>query len=98
MLRIFTSIDKKLEELGFLKVENENKYGACYMREIPINSGDSYIQRLDILCKSNGHHLIQSYEEGVNSDKLNNSVGLEYREIKLAMKKYKQLKRKYKWN
>ena len=95
---MFKSIDEKLEELGFLKVKNENKYGACYMIEVPINTGDSYIQRLDILYKSNGHHLIQSYEEGVNSDKLNNSVGLEYEEIKLAMKKYKELKRKYKWN
>lgn len=96
-MKLFKSVDNRLKELGFEKVEAENKYGACFMRVVPINSDDSYIHRLDIIHKANGNHLIQSYQEGVNSDGLNNMVGLNYEATKLAMKKYRQLKRKYKW-
>lgn len=92
-----SNIDKKLEKLGFVKdivTESENEYGVRYRREV---SEFNYIQRLDILHKANGRHLIQSYQEGVNSDGFNNVVGLTYEETKLAMRKYRQLKRKYKW-
>ena len=91
------NVDKKLEKLGFVKdivTETENKYGVCYRREV---SEFNYIQRLDILHKANGRHLIQSYQEGINSDGFNNFVGLTYEETKLAMRKYRQLKRKYRW-
>ena len=91
------NVDKKLEKLGFVKdvvTETENEYGVCYRREV---SEFNYIQRLDILHKANGRHLIQSYQEGLNSDGFNNAVGLTYEETKLAMRKYRQLKRKYRW-
>ena len=91
------NVDKKLEKLGFVKdivTESENKYGVCYRRE---TSEFNYIQRLDILPKANGRHLIQSYQEGLNADGFNNAVGLTYEETKLAMRKYRQLKRKYRW-
>lgn len=88
------NVDKKLEKLGFVAVESENEYGACYRREV---SEFNYIQRLDIIHKANGRHLIQSYQESVNSDGFNNVVGLTYEEAKLAMRKYRQLKRKYRW-
>lgn len=94
---MFKNVDEKLKDLGFVKVENENKYGACYMRVFPINNDDSYVHRLDILHKASGKHIIQSYQEDVNSDGFNNMVGLSYEVTKLAMKKYRQLKRKYKW-
>ena len=101
-MKLFKSVDDKLKDLGFEKVveegETENKFGASYMRVVPINNDDNYIHRLDILHKASGKHLIQSYEEGTNSDGFNNMVGLTYEVIKLAMKKYRQLKRKYKWN
>ena len=95
---IFKSVDKKLEELGFVKLtgeDRENKYGVCYVRK---NHKYNYTQRLDISHKSNGDHIIQSYEEGANKDGFSNVVGLTYLETKLAMKKYRQMKRKYKWN
>ena len=69
--------------------------GACYEREI---TEYGYIQCLEIMHKANGKHLIQSYQKGgVNKDGFNNVVGLTYEETKLAMKKYKQLKREYNW-
>lgn len=94
---MFKSVDEKLKDLGFEKAEKEDKFGACYMRVVPINSDDSYVHRLDILHKASGKHIIQSYQENVNSDGFNNMVGLSYEATKLAMKKYRQLKRKYKW-
>lgn len=78
-------------------MEIEDKFGVFYKRVVPINNYESYIHRLDILHKANGNHLIQSYQEGVNSDGFNNMVGLDCKTTKLAMKKYRQLKRKYKW-
>lgn len=97
-MKLFKSVDERLKDLGFEKVEAEDKYGAFYSRVVPINSDDSYVHRLDIIHKANGKHLIQSYEEKVNSDGFNNTVGLTYEITKLAIKKYRQLKRKYKWN
>ena len=94
---MFESIDKKLEKIGFVKLhgeDEESKYGVYYRRKI---EEYGYYQRLDICHKASSRHLIMSYQEGVNSDKLNNSVGLTYKEMKFAMKKYRQMKRKYDW-
>lgn len=93
MIKLFKSVDDQLKGLGFYKIK-ENEYGVSYHRNI---EKFNYIQRLDIGRKASGRHIIQSYQEGVNSDGFNNDVGLEYLEMKLALKKYKQLKRKYKW-
>ena len=41
-------------------------------------------QRLDIVEEASGKHLIQSYQEGTNSDGFNNVVGLSCEETKLA--------------
>ncbi len=94
---MFESIDKKLEKIGFVKLHGENeesRYGVYYRKKI---EKFGYYQRLDIVHKKSGRHLIMSYQEDINSDKLNNSVGLTYKETKLAMKKYRQTKRKYGW-
>ena len=97
IMKLFKSIDERFKELGFEKIENENKYGVGYIKEIILNDNNKYIHRIDILHKASGNHLIQSYQEGVNSDGFNNMVGLDYKTTKLAMKKYRQMKRKYKW-
>lgn len=94
---MFESIDKKLEKIGFEKLhgeDEESEYGVYYRRKV---EEYGYYQRLDICRKSRGRHLIMSYQEGVNSDKFNNSVGLTYKEMKFAMKKYRKMKRKYAW-
>lgn len=95
--KMFKSADKMMEELGFEKLEGddaESRYGACYQRT---NEKYHYVQRLDILHKASSSHLIQSYVAKMNSDGFNDCVGLTYKEMKAAMKKYRELKRKYRW-
>lgn len=89
-----TRIDKKLEKLGFIK-KVENKHGATYTR---VNDEYNYIQCLDILRKATGNHIIQSYDMKFNTDGFHTMVGLTIEETKLALKKYRQLKRKYRWS
>lgn len=99
-MKLFKNVDERFRELGFYKMKNEDKedkYGVSYIKEIRLNDNNKYNHRLDIIHKANGNHLIQSYQEDVNSDGFNNMVGLNYKTTKLAMKKYRQLKRKYKW-
>lgn len=91
---MFKSADKILKKLGFEKVNGDSKYGANYRRK---DKKYGYIQALNITHKENGKHLIQSYVGGVNSEGFSNCVGLTYPEMRAAMKKYRELKRKYKW-
>lgn len=90
---LFVKADKEMEKLGFEKIE-ESKFGASYRKE---NKEYNFTQRLDIVHKNNGNHIIQSYVEGTNSEGFNNCVGLSYPEIKSILKKYRELKRKYRW-
>lgn len=100
---IFESIDKKLRKIGFIKVYedrghgrfvSEDEYGVSYERQI---EKYGYTQVLDIRHKASGKHLIQSFQKDVNVDGFNNTVGLTYEETKLAMRKYRQMKRRYNW-
>ena len=90
---MFKKADKLLKRLGFEKIE-ENKFGVSYRKEI---KKYNFTQRLDIGHKADGNHLIQSYVEGINSEGFNNCVGITYPETKAVMKKYRELKRKYRW-
>lgn len=89
----FNSIDTRLRNLNWVK-QKEDYYGAIYLR---YEYDGKYLHRLDIVHKSKGDSLIQSYQQGVNSDGFNNCVGLSYQDTKLALKKYRQLRRRYRW-
>jgi len=93
MVKLFKSIDEQLEDIGFIKLK-EDEYGACYVKDI---NQFCYRHRLDILHKASGNHIVQSYEEALNSVNFNNCVGLTAIEMKLAYRKLKQLSKKYKW-
>lgn len=94
----FTRADRKLEKLGFDKYyidgTHENEYGVSFAKPDRDHCG---IHRIDIIYKANGKHLVQSYQESINSDGFNNCVGLTYKEMKAAMSKYREMKRKYGW-
>ena len=86
---MFKNIDKKFEEIGFIKTR-EDKYGVFYER---INTKYNYTQELAILHKSSGNHIVQSYDKELFDNKCvgNTCVGLTYYEMKLILKKMRQL-------
>lgn len=86
---MFKNIDKKFEEIGFIKI-SEDKYGVIYERK---DEKYNYTQVLAIFHKANGKHIVQSYDKSLMDSKLigNTCVGLTYYEMKLALKKMRQL-------
>lgn len=86
-MKLLKNIDNRLKDIGFIKIE-EDGHGALYERK---NEEYSYIQRLDLMHKNNGSHVIQSYQKNVNSDGFNNMIGLTMYETKLAIKKMKRM-------
>ena len=88
-MKLFKSVDEKLKEIGFVKIE-ENKYGVRYERK---NSKYNFTQSVDILHKASGRHILQSYDnELMDQKKIGNTcVGLTGYEMKLFLKKMKQI-------
>jgi hypothetical protein len=81
------NVDKELSKIGFVKT-GEDHFCATYERK---NEEEGYVQCLDLIHKASGKHLIQSYQEDVNTDKFNNMVGLTMYEARLALRKMKQM-------
>ena len=88
-MKLFKSIDKKFEDIGFVKCK-ENEYGVTYERN---NNTYNYTQRLDLIHKSNGSHIVQSYDTHLMDGDMtgNTCVGLTMYEIKLCLKKMKEM-------
>lgn len=88
-MKLFKSIDEKFAEIGFKKVR-EDKYGVEYERK---NKKYAYIQSLCLLHKKSGKHIIQSYDKNLMDEKKigNTCVGLTMYEMKLCLKKMKQM-------
>ena len=86
---LFKTVDEKLAEIGFVKL-NENEYGAFYHRK---NHEFNFTQALDLCYKESGRHIVQSYDiylvdtKGIG----NTGVGLTMYEMKLCLKKMKQM-------
>lgn len=88
-MKLFKSVDEKLKEIGFVKIE-EDKYGVKYERK---NSKYNFTQCVDILHKASGRHILQSYDKDLIDEKKigNTCVGLTGYEMKLFLKKMKQI-------
>lgn len=85
MIKLFKNIDEKLAEIGFTKVE-EDKYGCFYERK---DKEYGYTQKIAILRKKSGRHILQSYDPKLFDDEGigNTCVGLTGYEMKLFLKK-----------
>lgn len=88
-MKLFKPVDEKFEEIGFIKGK-EDRFGVVYER-----NDDKYhfTQRLDLLHKKSGRHIVQSYDIHLMDDKKigNTCVGLTMYEMKLCIKKMKQM-------
>ncbi len=85
---MFKTIDQKLADIGFIQV-SEDEHGASYIRD-----NSSWKHKVVLLHKINNAGILQSYDPDL-IDKWcrgNIGVGLTYHELKLFMKKMKQLK------
>lgn len=71
---LFKNVDEKLAEIGFKKIE-ENRYCAAYERH---DDNHGYTQRVSIMHKSSGKHILQSYDKDLFDSKGigNTCVGL----------------------
>lgn len=88
-MKLFKTVDEKFKEIGFKKIE-ENDYIVRYQR---YNKKFGYIQTLDLLHKASGRHIVQSVDENLPDIKGigNTCVGLTMYEMKLCIKKMKQM-------
>lgn len=87
-MKFFRTIDDKFAEIGFAKIKDD-EYAVQYERE---NFKHGYIQTVRISHKSDGRHLVQSYDKALFDTKTigNTGVGLTSYEMKLVLKKMKR--------
>ncbi len=88
MFSIFKSIDTKLSECGFKKIQ-ETIYGVEYQR---YNKEFNYVHKVDICHKSGGRYHIQSYDATNTNSIYSPVVALTDYELNLFNKKINQLK------
>ena len=86
-------IDKKLEKLGYKKIK-EDKYGVIYRWEDP---GLDIKCEVAILHKKTTDSIIQVYDPDITFGEYTAMNALTLAEMKLFLKKFKQMVRKYRW-
>ena len=88
-MKFFKTVDEKLADIGFEKVK-ENRSGIEYRRK---NNKYKYTQAVFIGRKTSGRHILQSYDPNLMDKKGigNTCVGLTGYEMKLFLKKMKQI-------
>lgn len=88
-MKLFKTVDEKLFDLGFIKTE-ENGYGVEYTRK---DKTHNFTQEVHIKKKQSGRHILQSYDPELMDEKKigNTCVGLTGYEMKLFLKKMKQI-------
>jgi hypothetical protein len=86
---MFKTVDQKFKEIGFEK-NYENRLRVTYSRYC---KKYKYTQRLELLYKASGRHIVQSYDPSLCDRKNigNTCVGLSMYEMKLCLKKMKQM-------
>lgn len=87
-MSLFKSTDAKLESIGFVKM-HEDDHGVLYYKE-----HRNYTQAVQLMHKAYGWSILQSYDPNLFDSKGvgNTCIGLTYTEMKLFMKKMRELK------
>lgn len=86
-----TRVDKRLRMLGYCKTK-EDFYGAVFRWE-----GKGRRREVAIMHKNSGEHIIQVYDPDHTFEAYTAMDALTLPEMKLFLKKFKQMVRKYKW-
>lgn len=88
-MKIFKTVDEKFAEIGFVNI-SESNFGVVYERR---DNKFGYTQLIHLLHKASGRHIVQSYDPNLFDGKSigNTCVGLSMYEMKLCLKKMKQM-------
>ena len=88
-MKLFKSVDEKIAAIGFEKIYESDSV-VQYKR---YNKTFNFCHIVEIIRKSNGRHLLQSYDAELTDDNHTGNVGcgLTGYEAKLFLKKMKQL-------
>lgn len=88
-MKLFKSVDTLFEEIGFKKIR-EDEYIVRYQRYV---EKYKFTQTLDLMHKDSGRHIAYSCDENLSDTKGigNTCVGLTMYEMKLCIKKMKQM-------
>ena len=87
---LFKVADKRLAEIGFIKVE-ENETMTMFRR---VNKKLGYTQHLALIRGENGQHIALSYDRGLRNRRDHvgdNADGLTMYEMKLCVRKMREL-------
>ncbi len=85
--------DRQFAKLGF-ELDHENKYGAIYRKDL----GKYYHTILifhKLSAKGKVTYEIESFRDDINANGMNDSLPMTKKEAKLALKKLKEIKRRY---
>lgn len=91
-MKVFKTLNDKISELGFTLTEENNRH-IEYTRH---NDTYNFNQKVVILHKASGRHILQSYDVDSTNTDGSICVGLTYEELKLFVKKFRQLQRRWK--
>lgn len=89
-MTLFRIADKKLAEIGFIKVE-ENETMTMFRR---VNKKLGYTQYLDLIRGGDGQHIALSYDRGLRNRRDyvgDNADGLTMYKMKLCLGKMREL-------
>lgn len=85
-MKLFKTVDEKLAEIGFVREDEDD---ICLYRR----KNRGYTQEVVLMHKNSGKHILQSYDPDLGDNKGigNTCVGLTGYEMKLFIKKMKQM-------
>lgn len=86
-MKLFKTIDEKFDRLGFIKTYETDIYCIYEKREKRYN----YVHEINICRKESGNHIVISCQKDINLEGLNNAIGLTKKEMKLCIKKMKEM-------
>ena len=93
-------IDRAMQKRGY-KLMSESQFGVRYERRENIPHGAPYYHLIYLGRKSNGNHILQSYDSNLikteNGDYFNSVCGIEIPVLLLMWFKAKYMIRKYHW-
>ena len=90
-MKLFKPVDKKLAEIGFIRVEDADDEAIVDYRRV--NKKNGYTQRLELIYREGGHHIALSYNRELHNRKHVNDtpVGLTMYEMLLCVAKMREI-------